>query len=196
MAPTTQQIYARRRALALVSILVVGAIIWFFSQSGSQTPEATPIVTVESTESAAPAEVVDCQPGVVVIEAKIGDEAGTKNSFGSGELPQLWYEITNTGAVDCFFNVGTRVTFFTITSGSETYWSSKDCERSDVEDMRRVLLANTTVVANKSPWERVRSSSEGCSGDLPSVPAGGASYFLKVEVNGVYSENDVQFLLN
>jgi hypothetical protein len=108
----------------------------------------------------------------------------------------IWYTITNTGPVDCNFNVGSRVTFFTITSGNETYWSSKDCDREQDVDQVVRLISNTPVDAPKGIWERVRSSGEGCGADQQPVPGGGASYFLKVEVNGEYSQNSVQFLLN
>lgn len=197
MAPTQQQIYARRRGLAILALLITALTVWGFSSFGSgQNAEPTPIPTVDETTTAAPTEIVDCQPGVVVVEAKIGNETETKSSFAAGDKPLIWYTITNIGAVDCNFNVGSRVTFFTITSGNETYWSSKDCNREEDVDAVVRLAPNTPVEAPKGVWERVRSSGEGCGADQQPVPAGGASYFLKVEVNGVYSENPVQFLLN
>lgn len=199
MAPTQQQIYARRRGLAILALLIAALTVWGFSSFGSgQNAEPTPIPTVDETATAAPSEIVDCQPGAVVIEARIGDTDGPKASFSSGEKPMIWYEISNVGAVDCKFNVGPRVTFFTITSGDETYWSSKDCDRENLKDLVTVLKANSTVPSDRTAaiWERVRSSGEGCGADQQPVPGGGASYFLKVEVNGVYSENSVQFLLN
>ncbi len=200
MAPTQQQIYARRRALLLVVAVVLGIVLWnAFSGSGSNAP--APIAnqsSVSATASTPVNEITDCQPGVVQVTALIGDQNGDKSSFAADEKPRLWYEITNTGLVDCNFNVGSRVTFFTITSGDETYYSSRDCDRSADQDLVTVLKANTTIASDREGaiWERVRSSSTGCGAEQEPVPANGASYFLKVEVNGVYSENTVQFLLN
>ena len=200
MAPTQQQIYARRRALLLITFLVVAAVVWnAFSGSGSSQP--APIASensVSPTASTPTDQITDCQPGVVQVTAHIGDKAGEKGSFAADEKPMLWYEITNTGPVDCKFNVGSRVTFFTITSGDETYYSTRDCDRSSDEDLVAILKANSTVPSDRelAIWEKVRSSATGCGVGQDPVPTNGASYFLKVEVNGVYSENSVQFLLN
>lgn len=198
MAPTQQQIFARRRGLAILVFLIVIGVLWsVFSSGSNQQAGPTPIPTSDSTTASANAgEVADCAAGVVTVAAKIGDASGTKGSFASDEKPQIWYAITNNGLEECNFNVGSRVTFFTITSGGETYWSSKDCDRSADTDSKIRLAANQTVESPKGFWERVRSGTEGCGAGLEAVPAGGASYFLKVEVNGVYSEEPVQFLLN
>ncbi len=200
MAPTQQQIYARRRALLLLVLVVIGVFVWNSLSSSQPNPAATLSSTssVSATASTPTNEVADCQPGVVTVTAHIGDASGEKSSFASDEKPQLWFDITNTGPVDCKFNVGSRVTFFTITSGDETYYSSRDCDRTQDEDLVTVLKANSTISSDRAGavWERVRSSSTGCGAEQEPVPSGGASYFLKVEVNGVYSENQVQFLLN
>lgn len=182
-----------------MGILLTALAIWAFAGLGlGQNAEPTAVPTVDETTSAAPAEITDCAAGTILVEAKIGDLDGPRSSFSPEEKPMIWYEITNLGAVDCKFNVGPRVTFFTITSGDETYWSSKDCDRENLEDLVTVLKANSTVPSDRTQavWERVRSSGEGCGAGQELVPGGGASYFLKVEVNGVYSENAVQFLLN
>jgi hypothetical protein len=157
----------------------------------------------EATEVGVAAEITDCAPGVVSLSAMIGtfDEntqvSETLNNFSSGEIPYLWYEVTNTGLVDCRFNVGTRVTFFTITSGEQTYYSSRDCDRSESKDLTVLLQANVQLTAEPSAWDRVYSSSEGCSAaqGLQAVPGGGATYKLRAELNGIISE-DVRFILN
>jgi hypothetical protein len=198
MAPTQQQIFARRRGLAILVFLIIIGVLWSVMSSGSnQQAGPTPIPTSDSiTASANAGEVPDCAAGVVTVAAKIGDASGPKGSFTSDEKPMIWYSITNNGMEECNFNAGSRVTFYTITSGGETYWSSKDCDRSADTDAKVRLAANQTIDAPKGIWERVRSGTEGCGAEQESVPAGGASYFLKVEVNGVYSEEEVQFLLN
>lgn len=196
MAPTQQQIYARRRGLAILVLLIL-VLAWAFSSFGSnQNAEPSPTPTVDSATASANTEIADCQAGVVQIKAMIGDDAGMRGAFDAGEKPKIWYSITNTGVEACNFNVGSRVTFFTITSGGETYWSSKDCDRSADSDQVARLAPNQTIEAMKGVWERVRSGTEGCGAEQEPVPAGGASYFLKVEVNGVYSEDPVQFILN
>lgn len=197
--PTQQQIYARRRFLALIVILLVAAGVFF--ANNNPFGSSTPVLTVsESTESATvsqnTSEVVDCAPGVVSVEVKIGNETETLNTFAADAKPLIWYAITNTGLEPCNFNVGARVTFFTITSGEQTYWSSRDCDRSADVDSVITLPSNQTVEAARSIWDRVYSSENGCNAETnDAVPGGGATYRIKAEVNGVISE-DKTFILN
>jgi hypothetical protein len=61
-----------------------------------------------------------------------------------------------------------------------------------------MLKPNDTLTAPASPWDRVRSGDVGCAAadGLPEVTAGGASYILEADVNGILSTNKPQFVLN
>jgi hypothetical protein len=204
MSPNESQIYARRRLLALVAIVAAAALIWLGSagianlvqslgaEQTEQLPE--PEATPENTSSTA--EPIACPPGSVLAEAFVGNEDGTKQSFSSSETPLVWYSLTNLGPVPCVFNAGARVTFFTISSGEETIWSSRDCDRTGDSDLSVLLQPNLPFLAEKAPWMKVRSSDTGCGESQRKVVTGGASYHLKVEVNGEISTNRQQFLLN
>jgi len=198
MAPTSKQIIARRRALALLVLALVISLIWGIPQlfaNSNSGPQPSVEASVEETQSA-PAEITECAAGVVKLEAFVGTELQeTKNSYQASENPYLWYEITNTGIVDCTFNLGARATFFTITSGEQTYWSSRDCDREGLTDTRTLLPSNQTLKSTPSIWLKVVSAAEGCGEGMSPVPTGGASYHLKAEVNGLLSENTQQFLL-
>jgi hypothetical protein len=200
--PTQQQIYARRRGVLLLAVLIIGIWAWisFANPFGSSQPEVTASSSTASatvsTEAAPSDEVPVCQPGVVQIEVMIGDEKETLNTFTADQTPQIWYSIVNTGLEECKFNVGLRGTFFTITSGDQTYWSSKQCDRDGLTDSDVVLPSNQAVSAQRSPWDKVYSSENGCNAENnDSVPTGGATYKIKVEVNGVISEEKA-FILN
>lgn len=207
MSQLDPSVYRRRRLSALAALIVVIVAIWgipqLFAGSGQE------VLPVEETQSAepSPAEITECAPGVVSVEAKIGrlvsqNEAGTEmewetlNSFGSDTDAYLWYELTNNGLVDCVFNVGARVTFFTITSGEQTFWSSRDCDRAGLTDSYYTMKPNETVSSEPSLWEKSYSSENGCNASGNSlVPTGGATFRVKAEVNGVISE-DTRFILN
>lgn len=200
--PTQQQLYARRRGVALLTLLIIGVWIWIATANpfGSSQPEMTTSASTESASvsaSAAPeGEVPACQPGTVQVEAMIGNETETQNNFAPDQTPLIWYSIVNTGLEECSFNVGMRGTFATITSGDQTYWSSKQCDRDGLTDSFVVLPPNQAVPAPRSPWEKVYSSENGCKADgNDPVPTGGATYKIKVEVNGVFSE-EKSFILN
>lgn len=208
MSQVDPSIYRKRRLAALGALAVLIVAIWgipqLFASSGQEVlPAAEETQSAEPTETAA---LTACAPGVVVVEAMIGklvsdDGQGNQvmeefNNFAASAEPYIWYEITNNGLVDCEFNVGPRVTFFTISSGEQVYWTSRECDREGLEDITYVLKANEPVQSIASAWEKSYSSSNGCSLEGNSlVPTGGATFKIKAEVNGVISD-DKRFILN
>ena len=136
----------------------------------------------------------ECGPGTVSVNAIIGDGTTEQLSFASGVKPSLWFTLTNVGKVPCKFNGGPRVTFFTIKSGSEQIWTSRECDRAGLVDTWVPLKAGETLSWPASQWYLVRSSSSGCGvGQTPVVPG---AYSLTAEVNGVISGNYEQFIIN
>jgi hypothetical protein len=134
-----------------------------------------------------------CAPGTVSVRAMVGDGSAEKLSFAAGEQPMLWFTLTNTGKVTCQFNGGPRVTFFTIKSGTEQIWTSRDCNRAGLTDKFVTLKSGQTLSWPANSWYRVHSSSGGCgNGQAPVLPG---AYFLTAEVNGVISGNYEQFIL-
>jgi hypothetical protein len=201
--PTQEQIFRRRRALAVIALALLVSLIWGIPQL-FRGPASDVLVPDDSAQPIG--NVAECAPGVVTIEVMIGriietaadgtQNKETLNSFGVETLPALWYKITNNSQSDCSFNVGARVTFFTISSGDQTFWSSKDCNREGLEDAIVNLAAGQTLEAKASEWERSYSSQNGCNLEgNDAVPAAGATYKVRVEVNGVLSE-EKRFILN
>ena len=179
-------------------LLVLGGLIWgavaavntgISFVSGVSNPSSSPVLVAGG----------DCQPQQIKVEAFVGIKDKSRHlSFNSGAKPYFWFTITNTASVECNFNVGTSATFYKITSGSDNIWSSQDCNLgANRTDTIMSLTPNKKVVSPADYWDRVRSSDQGCSlaDGLAEVTAGGASYVLKAEVNGVISENSQQLSL-
>ncbi len=201
-----QSVYARRRLAA--GLGVVGALVAILlivvrpgsgdngSSSGSaaQSPpnagenpqsHTTSIPTTSAVSGGAP-----CDPAHIQVEA-ITDRDG----YHIDVHPRMAFSVRNTGASSCSINAGTSKHVYTITSGSETYWVSTDCQANPV-DTRIVLEPGAFRVSPEITWDRTRSSADTCSGaNRPSVPAGGASYFLTTTVDDVTSHNSKQFVL-
>lgn len=137
-----------------------------------------------------------CAAGAIQINAHVGDGSADATQFMSGETVKIWYDITNVGNVPCKFNVGSKVTFFKITSGPETIWDSHQCDRSGDKDLEITLDPGSNQIADAATWEQVFSSGTGCSTGQTAATAGGASYHLAVTVNNVVSTNNPQFTLN
>lgn len=190
-------IYRRRRiffgSAAIVVILlvwwvvgsVVGAVTNFFN------PQPQAAISAPAQQAGQP-----CAPGTVSVTAGIGDANMTSAAtFAKGVQPYLWLTVTNNGTVACTFDVGSAVSFYKITSGSETIWDSMDCDRSQDSNTLMTLQPAQEVKSTPATWMRVYSSSSGCSTGQKPVSGGGASYHLTATVGGVVS-NDVQFVLN
>ena len=152
------------------------------AEEGAATPGPSP----SATPVAEP-----CVERDVTVEA-VADQA----TYASGQNPQLSIQLTNNGETDCTLNVGTTTQVFTITSGSDTWWRSTDCQ-SAPSDMV-VLLAAGQSVKSAAPltWDRTRSAVGTCADpDRPRAPGGGATYHLAVEIGGIASTQDAQLLL-
>jgi hypothetical protein len=116
-------------------------------------------------------------------------------SYKAGVLPKLSFTVTNTGMEPCTANLGTTTQVFTISSGSDVYWKSTDCQ-TGAEDAKVELAARTPQTSSPFEWSRQRSSTTTCQEkQRPAVPAGGATYTLSVEVAGVKSTQSKSFLL-
>lgn len=194
-----RSVYVRRRLLVLAGLLAVIAIIVLViwkpgSTSGFEpTPKATtsakPSATPSPTEEAS-GEVTDCSEKNVLVEA-ITD----KGSYGANELPQLSLQITNTGKNACSINVGTSQQVFTITSGTDVYWTSTDCQVEPADAVVQLEPAQSVASSTPIAWDRTRSSTTTCDGERPPVPSDGVSYHLSTSVAGFESAETKQFMI-
>jgi hypothetical protein len=197
------EVFRRRRIAALIVLLVFIGLIWagvsaISSWLGGSTSSNDVVLPDGMAESSVVVESGEpCPPGTVVVEARVGSSSGeTQDAFASNEIPHIWFSLTNTNTVDCTFNAGAKAQFFTIQSGEEDIWKSAQCNRDDLADGDIILPFGETMESTPSPWEKVFSSDSGCGVDQPPVITDGASYHLKVEVNGELSTNSQQFVLN
>ncbi len=196
------EVFRRRRIAAALVLAVVVGLVWAgvsaissWLGGSSSTQLLLPDGMAESSVVVEPGQM--CPPGTVVVEAQVGNSSGQNmTAFAADETPHVWFTLTNTNSVDCTFNAGAKVQYFTIQSGDQDIWSSAQCARDTLEDGNIVLPAGETMSSSPSPWEKVFSSNSGCGADQSPVTTGGASYHLKVDVSGELSTNDQQFVLN
>jgi len=211
-------VYRRRRLVTLVAaillVAVIGAAVWLLlarpwasaaeatpspsaSASGFPSPDAT---TSESpaAESPSPEPSADETPGIVACEAKDVEVAAVTDadSYDPGVLPQLSISLTNRGSTDCAIDVGSTTQRMTVSSGTDVWWTSTDCQENP-SSMVATLTAGATVTS-KVPvtWDRTRSSVETCADEnRPRAPGGGASYHVAVEIGGFKGTTTKQILL-
>jgi hypothetical protein len=196
-------VYRRRRIGATLVLAVLVGLIWAGVNAAGSMFGAAPVVEQSPlpegmSESSVEVESGQpCPPGTVTVMAQVGDSAGVLlNRFSADQVPHVWFTLTNTNSVDCKFNAGANVQYFTIKSGDQQIWTSKQCDREGLTDSELDLVAGQTISSAPSAWEKVFSSPTGCGAGQDSVTTDGASYHLEVEVNGELSGNEQQFVLD
>lgn len=201
VGPQPSGVYWRRRLIVLIGLIaVVVVVVLIVVRPGASSGEpVAPPTTHSATPSPGPTSIPTssasasgqaCKPADVKVEA-VTDAA----TYGAGQLPQLSVALTNTGSSACVIDAGTAQQVFTITSGSEVYWKSTDCQASKVD--AEVLLQPGKTISSQTPitWDRTRSDPSTCQAQRPQVPAAGASYHLQVSVAGITSATTKQFVL-
>lgn len=189
VGPQPPGVYWKRRAvvlLGLIAIIVIIVLIIVRPGSGTPTPTAsnpTPTTTQNSDVAAA------CDPDQIEL-TPITDKTG----YDAGEEPLISMSITNTGGKPCTINAGTDAQEYVILSGSEQYWSSRDCQTNEAPT-ETTLQPGVPQSTNPFPWDRTRSATDTCDASRPAVAAGGASYHLSVKLGDIASTETKQFLL-
>ncbi|QDE35972.1 hypothetical protein FIV50_14950 [Microbacterium foliorum] len=211
-------VYRRRRLVTLVAaillVAVVGVAVWLLlarpwanaaevtpSPSASASDSPTPDPTAgesPAAESPSPESSAEETPGIVACEARDVEVAAVTDAdtYDPGVLPQLSISLTNRGSTDCAIDVGSTTQRLTVSSGSDVWWTSTDCQENS-SSMVATLTAGATVTS-KVPvtWDRTRSSVETCADEnRPRAPGGGASYHVAVEIGGFKGTTTKQILL-
>ncbi|WP_244632144.1 hypothetical protein [Microbacterium sp. Se63.02b] len=137
-------------------------------------------------------------PAIVACEAKDVEVTAVTDAetYAAGVMPKLSISLTNKGTKDCTIDVGSTTQVFTVSSGSDVWWRSTDCQENP-SSMVATLAAGTTVTS-KDPvtWDRTRSSVETCAQEnRQRAPGGGASYHVEVSIGGFTSLTTAQILL-
>lgn len=197
VGPQSPQVYWRRRllvGLGLLAVIVVVLLI-VFRPAGAATDDKKPAGDAASTSTTEPADEPVQEEGAACNPANVELTAVTdKTQYASGQQPMISMSIVNNGSVACVMNVGTTQQVFEITSGSETYWKSTDCQTAPV-DLDLVLEPGVAQSTTPIPWDRTRSAAATCESERSPVTAGGASYHLTVSLGELKSEKTAQFLL-
>lgn len=202
--PRNSRKFLIRRIIALAVVAIAVWLIWSLVAGaislvqgifggGTPAPAASSIAQAGSGQVAGAA----CNPDSIDLQAIVSDKNGNPQaSFASGVNPYISYALTNNSGVDCTFDVGAKDTIYTITSGAETIWSSKDCVgREQLTSNVITLKTGDTLNSPADYWSRVYSSGSGCGAEQKPVTAGGASYHLTVSVGGDSAKETSQFIL-
>ena len=215
MPRPTAAVYRRRRLVVLTGLVLVlaavGVGVWLLIARPWAVADAQPPASPSTWSSATPSTAPTADtaspdpspsaaetPAIVACEAKDIEVTAVADSdtYAAGVLPKLSISLTNKGTKDCTIDVGSSTQVFTVSSGSDVWWRSTDCQENP-SSMIATLTAGTTVTS-KEPvvWDRTRSSVETCAQEnRQRAPGGGASYHVAVSIGGFAGVGTKQILL-
>lgn len=165
--------------------------------AATATPTASPTPTTSALETPAPTPT-SSETATAIAPCTTSDisvlAVTDKDSYGSGELPKLSITISNDGDEPCLMNVGTTTQKFEITSGSDVWWRSTDCQTESSDQVVQIAAGQTVSSATPLEWSRTRSSVDTCDAkDRPKAGAG--SYHLSVSIGGIEAADTRYFQL-
>lgn len=201
----------------LLAIVVVGAIVALvlalWQPWRSAAPVSTPAPSVSTSAATAPPAAPSADPSTAPADPTPEAEAsGTapaiaacstaditvlavtdKDAYAAGEQPQLSITLSNNGATPCLINVGTATQSFVITSGTDTWWRSTDCQSESSDQVVQLAAGQTVSSVTPVVWDRTRSSVDTCAASRPQAPAG--FFHLQVSIGGIQAADTRMFEL-
>lgn len=116
-----------------------------------------------------------------------------KDAYAAGELPKLSITLSNTSDGPCLINVGTATQTFKISSGTDVWWRSTDCQSESSDQVVQLAAGQTVSSVEPLVWDRTRSSVDTCDSARPSAAAG--YYHLQVSIGGIEAADTKMFQL-
>lgn len=154
------------------------------SPASPASPAAEPSPSPDDTDPA----IAACSTGDISVLA-----VTDLDSYGSGERPKLSITLSNKSDTPCLINVGTTTQSFVITSGSDTWWRSTDCQSESSDQVVQLAAGQTVSSVTPLEWDRTRSSVDTCGGARQSALSG--YYQLSVSIGGIESADTKMFEL-
>lgn len=204
--------FRRRRLVALIVVLLVVAgivlVVWqpwrgvSAPTAPTLAPSESPTTPAATTTAPAPVDTPTAEPTPAPTETGIAAcstsditvlAATDLDSYGPGEQPKLSMTVSNDSAAPCLMNVGTATQQFEITSGSDTWWRSTDCQSESSDQVVQLEPGQTVSSVSPLVWDRTRSSVDTCGGARPAALPG--FYHLSVSIGGITAADTKGFEL-
>ena len=132
--------------------------------------------------------VAACSTAAISVQAVTDQDV-----YSAGELPKLSITLSNTSGAPCLINVGTATQSFVITSGTDTWWRSTDCQSESSDQVVQLAAGQTVSSVTPLQWDRTRSSVDTCGSSRPQASPG--YYHLSVSIGGIQAADTKVFEL-
>lgn len=153
----------------------------------ASAPPAAPEPTPDTSGTTTPT-VAACSTAAISVQAVTDQDV-----YSAGELPKLSITLSNTSGAACLINVGTATQSFVITSGTDTWWRSTDCQSESSDQVVQLAAGQTVSSVTPLQWDRTRSSVDTCGSSRPQASPG--YYHLSVSIGGIQAADTKVFEL-
>lgn len=152
-----------------------------------RTSAPTPAPTAAAADAPVTAMAVPVVPECLKpdLAVSLRTDAAT---YAKGVKPKLYIGILNNGASPCRVDLGSVNLSFTVRSGKDRIWSSRDCQGKGTHDIRTLIPGGQLWA--RSVWSQVRSK-HGCpDGEAKARPG---TYVVDGSAAGVPADKKVAF---
>lgn len=173
--PTPQHVYWIRRAIALLIVAALIAVIVFAAKF---------VIGLFSTDEPEPNNTGQTNSGEADSQEPAGDDGASpracdgtaisialtseRTSVGAGATMPFNLEVTNESENPCVVDISPTTTVVTVYSGSDRIWASDDCDETGTKPLYMDPKAKTSAAL---AWDGIRSN-ESCDSGLPNVRPG------------------------
>lgn len=156
--PRSRAVYWRRRAIALVVVIVLGAgAVWGMGRLFGILGDAWAAAVSEQLAAATPSGMSTAQPVACPSDAlswELAHDAGA-----AGASVRFALTITNVSGEACLVDAGAATLVLSVVSGEDLIWSNAHCGSSDPV---RLLLGPEDSTTRTVTWQGTRSA-PGCA---------------------------------
>lgn len=179
VGPFGPRVYWLRRAVLLAILAVIIIVIAEACSGGSKSPSPrasnTPKAHPHQTNSSSPpVKAAACTPSGLTLA--LSTDSGT---YTSGQAPKLTGVFTNSTSTACKLTVSPSQEFWTVTSGTDTIWTTRGCTQSQAARTIKIAAGATKMVSIF--WNGHRLDS-GCTEGVAAAPG---TYHLSATLDGV-----------
>jgi hypothetical protein len=176
VGPNPPRVYWVRRAVLVVILLVLIFAIAKACSAGSGKPAASPPHHSPSPTSSQPA-TTPCDSSVLTLTVSTDSE-----TYTAGQTPKFTGVFSNPSGAACVLKHSPATEHWTVTSGSDTIWTTKGCASGTA--VKHVTIKAGGTFNRSIRWDGHRQDAQ-CAQGAVALPG---TYVLMAKLDGVKGE--------
>jgi hypothetical protein len=174
VGPKPPRVYWVRRAVLVVILLVLVVAVAKACSGGSGKPSANPPAHNSPTPASTHQTADPCDPSVLTLTLSTDAE-----TYTAGQTPKFTGVFSNPSSTACKLTHSPAKEHWTVTSGSDTIWTTKGCAAGSTE--KHVTMKAGGTFTRSIFWDGHRQDAQCAQGPV-ALPG---TYVLNAKLDGV-----------